>query len=630
MKTHTLKLFLFLAFVLLAACETGPVKPVTEAPGEEQAAPVTEEQVSLTQQAQQLLEQAEETDSFTEEADYRLQAAQLYLQAGDIPAAKRQQDIINRLYEGQSITEAQQAGISLLSAAIAIAEKNAPLAQTLISSIKPVSREQQIRYYSLKADLDVLNGRYMYAVDRRVQLDSYITDPEAKKRNQRKIWAALSAMPASQLKTQGSSNATIRGWLELARVMRSGQTNISKLEDSLLDWGMRNQQHPAAGDFLQELVSNYQAEAAAIKRIAVILPLQGKLAPVSATIKNGLLSAYYQDTDTANKPELQFYDSSDESVTFHQLYLQALDDGASNIIGPLNKLEINRLAQQYEMDVPVLTLNYAENAFNHTRNLFQFGLSPEDEARQVAELAIRQQRMTAAVFYPDSDWGRRLNDAFSRHYESLGGRVLTRSDYATNTNDYRRPIRALLNLDQSAIRRRKLEDTIGTRTQSEPYRRRDIDMIFLAATHRSARSIMPAFKFHHAGDVPVYATSHVYTGQLNRELDRDLNGLVFCDMPWVLKHDSPLVETFRRNWPQQQNLTRLFALGIDAYHLVYNLDYLQNRDYAVYEGQTGSITLDEYNRIHRRLLWARFERGIAVPFEPQISQEPDTDSQIQP
>ncbi|HEB83175.1 MAG TPA: hypothetical protein ENJ11_09975, partial [Gammaproteobacteria bacterium] len=160
LKTHTLKLFLFLAFVLLAACETGPVKPVTEAPGEEQAAPVTEEQVSLTQQAQQLLEQAEETDSFTEEADYRLQAAQLYLQAGDIPAAKRQQDIINRLYEGQSITEAQQAGISLLSAAIAIAEKNAPLAQTLISSIKPVSREQQIRYYSLKADLDVLNGRY--------------------------------------------------------------------------------------------------------------------------------------------------------------------------------------------------------------------------------------------------------------------------------------------------------------------------------------------------------------------------------------------------------------------------------------------------------------------------------------
>lgn len=624
MKAPTLKLFLFLLFILVSACETPPVKPVDTTAAEEQAAPVTEEQATLTEQAQQLVFQAEDSDDFDEQANYRLQAARLYLQAGNTNAAKQQQAIITQLYEGQSLTEAQQADLSLLTAEIAINEKNAQQAERLLSEIKPVSRQQQILYYALKADLDYLNGRYMYAVDRRVQLDVYITDEEMKKRNQRKIWAALSSLSDSQLKQQSSSNATIRGWLELARVMRSGQQDIDQLEDSLLDWGMRNPEHPAADSFLQELVSNYQQSLATIRHIAVILPLQGRFAPVSATIRNGILSAYYGETGAAVKPKLQFYDSSDDSVTFHQLYLQALDDGASNIIGPLNKVEINKLAQQYEMDVPVLTLNYAENAFNHTRNLFQFGLSPEDEARQVAELAIQQKRKTAAVFYPDSEWGRRLNEAFSKHYEFLGGKVLTRSNYATNTNDYRRPIRALLNLDQSTIRQRKVENTIGARVQSEPYRRHDLDMIFMAATHRSARSIMPAFKFHHAGDLPVYATSHVYTGKLNRELDRDLNGLVFCDMPWVLKNNSPLAKTFHQNWPQQQSLTRLFALGVDAYHLVYNLDYLQNRDYAAYDGQTGRITLDEYNRIHRRLLWARFERGIAVPYEPQIAGKPDT------
>ena len=623
MKTHTLKLFLFLLFVLVSACETRPVKPADTTISGEQTAPVTEEQASLTEQAQQLVQQAEDSDSFEEQAGYRLQAARLYLQAGNLNAAKQQHAIITRLYEGQSLTEAQQAGLDLLSTEIAIKEKNAEQAETLLAETKPVSREQQVLFYALKADLDHLNGRYLYAVDRRVQLEAYITDPEQKKRNHRKIWAALSSIPGSQLKQQSSRNVTIQGWLELARVMRSGQKNISQLEDSLLDWGTRNPGHPAAGDFLQELVGDYQQNLTAISHIAVILPMQGKLAPVSTTIRNGILSAYYQGAGATEKPRLQFYDSSDDSVTFHQLYLQAIDNGASNIIGPLNKIEINRLAQQYEMDIPVLTLNYAENAFNHTRNLYQFGLSPEDEARQVAELAIHQNRKTAAVFYPDSEWGNRLNEAFSQHYESLGGKVLTRANYATNTNDYRRPIRALLNLDQSAIRRRKVENTISRKTQSEPYRRRDIDMIFMAATHRSARSIMPAFKFHHAGDLPVYATSHVYTGKLNRELDRDLNGLVFCDMPWVLKNNSPLSETFRRNWPQQQNLTRLFALGIDAYHLIYNLDYLQNRDYAVYEGQTGSITLDEYNRVHRRLLWARFERGIAVPFEPEVVTDAD-------
>jgi hypothetical protein len=83
---------------------------------------------------------------------------------------------------------------------------------------------------------------------------------------------------------------------------------------------------------------------------------------------------------------------------------------------------------------------------------------------------------------------------------------------------------------------------------------------------------------------------------------------------------------FRQNWPQQENFTRLFALGIDAYHLVYNLDYLQNKDFAFYEGQTGNIQLDEHNRITRKLLWAKFIRGVPVYFEPEIKQQADHDT----
>ncbi len=116
----------------------------------------------------------------------------------------------------------------------------------------------------------------------------------------------------------------------------------------------------------------------------------------------------------------------------------------------------------------------------------------------------------------------------------------------------------------------------------------------------------------------MYSTSHVYTGTVNRELDSDLNGLVFCDLPWILQNNSPLTEVFRQNWPQQQQFTRLFALGIDAYHLVYNLDYLKSKDYAFYDGQTGNIQLDDNNRITRKLLWAKFNKGKAVYFEPDI------------
>ena len=92
------------------------------------------------------------------------------------------------------------------------------------------------------------------------------------------------------------------------------------------------------------------------------------------------------------------------------------------------------------------------------------------------------------------------------------------------------------------------------------------------------------------------------------------------------KNNSPLEKVFTQNWPQQENFTRLFALGIDAYHLISNLDYLENKDFAYYDGQTGNIQLDQNNRITRKLLWAKFERGKPVYFEPPAFEPALTDS----
>lgn len=613
-----------LCISILSACDTLPVTPDQESADETRS--VTERQAILTEEAKNLLELAENSDTETEQQNYRVKAAHLFIEAGEIQQAKQQLDILQEQFNNRQVldgTDANttQAAILLLSAEIAITEQNLLLANKLIAEIKPITREQQIDFYTLKANIDYLSGDYMLAVNRRVQLDTYIVDEKDKNRNYQKTWAALSNLSSRQLKNQHSDNPVIKGWLDLARVMRSGQHNISQLENDLLDWGTRNPLHPVSNSFLTELINDYQIDVSDKKHIAVILPMQGNLSQVTANITNGLLSAYYNDSNSPIKPAINFYDSSNEELTFNQLYQQAVDDGATHIIGPLDKAVINQLAQQGELDIPVLTLNYSENAFSYTENLFQFGLSPNDEVRQVAELAIKQNKKHAAVFYPDSEWGKRLNKAFTEHYEFLGGTILTASDYATNSNDYKRPIRTLLNLDQSAIRHRKVENTISARTQSELYRRQDIDMIFMAATHHSARGIMPAFKFNHAGDLTVYSTSHVYTGKINRELDRDLNSLIFCDLPWILQNTSPLVKTFKQNWPQQENFTRLFALGVDAYHLIYNLDYLQDKDYAFYAGQTGNIQLDDFNRITRKLLWAQFKNGKPVYFEPVFNTQ---------
>ena len=419
MKLHTLKLFLLIGIAILSACETQPLKPEQQAA--EETRPVTEQQATLTEEAEKLLELAQDSDSIIAQLKYRALAASLFIEADKINQAKYQLDIMKQAsaaITAESATDVSaqsaRASISLVSAEIAIAEKNAALANQIITEIKPITREQQIKFYALKADLDYLSGKYMFAVDRRVQLDSYIVEINEKNRNYRKTWAALSNLTTPQLNKQRSDNPVIKGWLDLAKVMRSGQQDISKLENDLLDWGTRHPLHPVGNDFLSELINNYQFEITEIKQIAVLLPMSGNLSKVTDTIKNGLLSAYYNDSNSPIKPVIKFYDSSNDKLTFQQLYRQAIDDGASYIIGPLDKIIINQLAQQSELDIPVLTLNYSENSVNYTENLFQFGLSPIDEAQQVAELAIRQNKFRAAVFYPDSEWGKRLKKSIHR------------------------------------------------------------------------------------------------------------------------------------------------------------------------------------------------------------------------
>ncbi len=137
-----------------------------------------------------------------------------------------------------------------LSAAIAVAENDALSANQIIAEIKPVTREQQIDYYALKADLDYLSGRYV-RVDRRVQLDTYLVDEKDKNQNDKKIWAALSSLSSPQLNSQQTDNNIIKGWLDLARVMRSGQQNISQLENDLLDWGYASSSAPGQQYFFE-------------------------------------------------------------------------------------------------------------------------------------------------------------------------------------------------------------------------------------------------------------------------------------------------------------------------------------------------------------------------------------------
>ena len=593
---------------LLSACATGPEKSVDEiisdavrdqsdlAEGEQPDELNAEVYIGLA---------SESTGKLREQ--YLLKAAELLYQRGDLNLAKTQLETL----DAESGERSRQHQISLLAAKIAVANENPRQALELLPELKQLPLPQYIVAQRITADANLDLGYPLEAVRIRVDLDHYLQSDEDKENNHRAIWAALQRTPEVSLQASAGDNATVRGWIELARELRNAQYDMSLVQDKILDWGARYPGHPVSNVFIDSLLSDYQLNYTATSSIAILLPMQGMYKGVTDAIQAGIVTAWYRQ-NPADRPVLRFYDSSNENTSFDELYQQAILDGANFIIGPLDKASINKLTQASLLDVPILTLNYAENPLSLADNLYQFGLLPEDEARQVAELAIRDNHTTAAVLVPNSDWGRRLLDAFTQRFEELGGSVLSIQQYPTNVDDYSPQIRTLFNLDDSNARHRDLEHILGTRLQFMPYRRQDIDMIFLAATHRAARGIIPALKFHHAGDLPVYATSHVYSGSIDRNADRDLDGVTFCDLPWTLLSDNAMKTDFVTTWKDQRAYTRLFALGVDAYNIVHNLKYLQTNDYARFPGETGTLSMDENQRLHRELLWAQFKNGKPV------------------
>jgi outer membrane PBP1 activator LpoA protein len=169
-------------------------------------------------------------------------------------------------------------------------------------------------------------------------------------------------------------------------------------------------------------------------------------------------------------------------------------------------------------------------------------------------------------------------------------------------------------LSQSNQRYQRLRANIGGPLQFDPRRRQDVDFVFLAADAKAGRLIKSQLKFHYSGELPVYSTSFIYS--LDGRSDTDLNGVMFADTPWIISPPAWIADypqLYSLYWPAEKRLTRLHAMGYDAYHLVGGLYSAQEKPMEEFVGATGRLYLANDGRVHRKLAWARFDNGRPVP-----------------
>lgn len=499
----------------------------------------------------------------------------------------------------------------------AVLEQLAPLQN------QPMETAQLRQLLTMQSAAYARLGNHFEAARQYVLLDSLLIEPLEQDANQAALWAELNMLSEVALSSfyATSGPGPLRAWLELAVINKRGQASSAQLEQ----WRSRHPQHPAARNFINTLRDISTATTTRPQQIALLLPLQGRYAEAARAVRDGFLAAYYADTPAAQTSKLRVYDANDENVAL--VYQQAIKDGAEFVVGPLNKASVSRLTEQAILSVPTLALNNTPGEQFNKASLFQFALLPEDEARQVAERIWLDGHSQGVMIYPDTAWGERLHTAFNEHWQQLGGKLVEVQAYPLATPDYAKSIRALFNVDNSRQRYKTLRRVLGKKLEFNTRRRQDVEFVFIAGFPKQARQIQPQLKFYDAGKLPVYATSHVYSGHIDKALDRDMNGITFGDMPWTLtgSRTEPLHSAISKLWPaRSKKYARLYAFGLDAYRVIPHLQRLQQYPFERFNGQTGSLRMDEQQSLRRQLIWAKFRYGKPrlieqTPIRPQQS-----------
>lgn len=538
----------------------------------------------------------------------------------------------------------------------------------LESLLPRINTSTKLETYDQKATFYHNTGEYKKAINERVKRTSLIADEFEQQLNQDLIWQSLMELPRSTLQSESTRQQSqmAQGWYSLAAISKNNQSNIAQQLRDIDNWSVVWQDHPAARLLPADLLVIKQIAAEQVDRLGILLPLTGRLSKAGSAIRDGMMAAYYSaSTQGEYVPVLKFYDTHQRNID--DVYQQAVYDGAQAIVGPLSKTNIDSLItnrsasittltlnrsqipvdilstpnQPYEdqrppSEIPLIqnTLDYEENTIATTdtindsasessepltqlnaasnNNIFQFALSIEDEAQQIAERAWRDGHRRVMMMYPGRSSGQRNATQFKQAWLNLGGEVLTEVVF-DKQQQYSELVENAMQINASKKRHKTVQQLVGQSVKFEPRARQDVDFIYLVSRAQEARQLKPIFAFHYAGDVPVYATSDIFTGEQQARSNQDINGIRFTTIPWFFENELNEKKSIASYIGETGQYQRLYAFGIDAFRLYPRLKKLRQIRQSNFYGVTGKLSLDNQQRIIREQIWAQFNEGIATP-----------------
>ncbi|MBU6247264.1 MAG: penicillin-binding protein activator [Xanthomonadaceae bacterium] len=591
--TRAAGLGLLISLALTACVPTATQRSPAEVAAMQQA-DALRQQGHFDQAAQAYLALA--ADSPARADSYRLRAAESYRQEGELDKAA---DLVGNIHRDR-LSANEPVRLDLLQAEIALHHNDPQTALKLTTQpTLRVPQDLQLRLLEMRARAYDAIGDHWTAARTRAQMDDALSGLD-RAQNQREVLAQLGKLSVAELQQRASA-------------MTRNDRMLPWINESLSQRGITvASPTPALGQPVGTMMpgadANVREGYRMPARIALLLPDSPELASAASSVREGFFAAYADASRThAPRAEVRVYGSDGSAAGALKAYRQAVSDGAELVVGPLTRAAVTAVATQPNLPVPVLALNHADDNTPPSASVTEFGLLPETEGAQAADHLIERGLRSAYVIVSSQDFAQRAAAAFKAELVARGGQVVTQATLAAGAINFTQTI-AGMNMPAAQA------DTA----------------IFISMRPEQARLLLPQLRVAHI-TLPVFGTSHIYGGTDDAGDDRDLEGVEFCDAPWLFDAQPglPPHAGIAALLPAARgSAARLFAFGMDAWNLTPYLGWLRDHPGSYLPGATGQLAADPFGHVRRVLVWAKFTDGVARPLSGSLQL--DTPSMAPP
>ncbi len=312
--------------------------------------------------------------------------------------------------------------------------------------------------------------------------------------------------------------------------------------------------------------------------VAIVLPLEsGQYSRAAEAVRTGFLAAAEA---SGTRPRIRVFPHGDDGVL--TAFEAARATGARVIVGPLVRDDVRTVAS-LSLDLPMtLVLNQLDELADTPSTLYTLALGVEGDGRMIARRMRADNAQAIAVVNADTPLMKRLVGAFAAEWLQGGGAVPDVYGFAATPT-------ALVTLRRQFVRHPP-------------------DAALLALDGTDATLAKP-----YLGTTRTYASGLVFERE-TQAVTRDLDGLVIVEIPWLVTPQAAQFANLPRKEYGSIALTRLYALGLDAFRVAQVLREGAPERMS-FEGATGQVTLGEGRQFQREGVFAVFRAGQLAPLD---------------